>query len=199
MLGNGTFLNAGLTPETSLVPSLGYDESGELTSDRDRKEFGLAPKPRMHDLADAAQGMHNALSRDADFIDYRAHFCTAADQLPVTSGYIEKDTVENGRRCIDYRMDAKMADIYSFVSARYEIRRDAWHGPPGDVAIEIDSQRGHAYNRDRMGAGAAEGRRDILEAQCLKAGLGRIAREQLSAVAGDGGLAIRVQRRRDHE
>ena len=156
VLGNGTFLNAGLTPETSLVPSLGYDESGELTSDRDRKEFGLAPKPRMHDLADAVQGMHNALSRDADFIDYRAHFCTAADQLPVTSGYIEKDTVENGRRCIDYRMDAKMADIYSFVSAHYQIRRDVWHGPAGDVAIEIDYQRGHEYNLERMVAGVQD-------------------------------------------
>jgi aminopeptidase N len=110
----------------------------------------------MHDLADAVQGMHNALSRDADFIDYRAHFCTAADQLPVTSGYIEKDTVENGRRCIDYRMDAKMADIYSFVSAHYQIRRDVWHGPAGDVAIEIDYQRGHEYNLERMVAGVQD-------------------------------------------
>jgi hypothetical protein len=156
VLGNGTFLNAGLTPETSLIPSFGYGEDGELSSDRDRKDFGLAPKPRMHDLADAAQAMQNALSRDADFIDYRAHFCTAADQLPVTSGYIEKDTVENGRRCIDYRMDAKMADIYSFVSARYEIRRDVWHGPTGDVAIEIDYQRGHEYNLERMVAGVQD-------------------------------------------
>jgi hypothetical protein len=108
-------------PETTLMPSFGYAEDAELSSDRDRKEFGLAPKPRMHDLADPAMAMRNALSRDADFIDYRARFCTAADQLPVTSGYVEKDTTENGRRCIDYRMDAKMADIYSFVSARYEV------------------------------------------------------------------------------
>jgi len=156
VLGNGTFLNAGLSPETTLMPSFGYAEDAELSSDRDRKDFGLAPKPRMHDLDDPAMVMRNALSRDADFIDYRARFCTAADQLPVTSGYVEKDTVENGRRCIDYRMDSKMADIYSFVSARYEIRRDVWHGPQGDVAIEIDYQRGHEYNVDRMIAGVKD-------------------------------------------
>ena len=49
-----------------------------------------------------------------------------------------------------------MADIYSFVSARYEIRRDVWHGPQGDVAIEIDYQRGHEYNVDRMIAGVKD-------------------------------------------
>ncbi|HEY4958534.1 MAG TPA: hypothetical protein VII31_12030 [Caldimonas sp.] len=156
VLDNGSFLNAGLSPETTLMPSFGYAEDAELSSDRDRKEFGLAPKPRMHDLADPAQVQQNALSRDADFIDYRAHFCTAADQLPVTSGYALKDTVENGRRCIDYRMDSKMADIYSFVSARYEVRRDVWHGPAGDVAIEIDYQRGHEYNLERMVAGVKD-------------------------------------------
>ena len=156
VLGNGTFLNAALSPETALMPSFGYAEDGELSSDRDRKSFGLAPKPRMHDLDDRAQVQQNALSRDADFIDYRAHFCTAADQLPVTSGYVVRDTLENGRRCIDYRMDAKMADVYAFVSARYDVRRDVWHGPDGDVAIEVDYQRGHEYNVDRMVAGVQD-------------------------------------------
>ncbi|HEY2189161.1 MAG TPA: hypothetical protein VGH48_11425 [Caldimonas sp.] len=156
VLGNGTFLNAGLSAETTLMPSFGYDENGELSTDRERKEHRLPPKPRMHDLADPAQVLQNALSRDADFIDYRARFCTAADQLPVTSGYIARDAVENGRRCIDYRMNTKMADIYSFVSASYEILRDVWHGPGGDVAIEIDYQRGHEYNLARMVTGVKD-------------------------------------------
>ena len=36
----------------------------------------------------------NGLSRDADFIDYKAQLCTAGDQLPVTSGYVERDWVD---------------------------------------------------------------------------------------------------------
>jgi len=150
VLDNGTFLNAGLTPDTALIPSFGYAEDGELASDADRRKFGLPPKPRMHDLDDKAYHRQSALSRDADWIAYRATFCTVADQLPVTSGYVVRDWTENGRRCIDYRMDSTMANIYSFVSARYAVRRDVWHGPGGDVGIEIDYHPGHEYNLDRM-------------------------------------------------
>ena len=161
VIGNGSFLNAGLSAETTLIPSFGYSTAAELESDRDRRTFGLAPKKRMPDLDDVAQRNQNALSRDADFIDYRARFCTAGDQLPVTSGYVAKDWNERdadgrARHCIDYAMDTKMADIYAFVSARYAVKRDAWHGPTGDVAIEIDYQPGHEYNLDRMVAGAKD-------------------------------------------
>jgi len=156
VLDNGTFLNAGLNPDTTLIPSFGYDESGELSSDNDRKKFGLSAKPRMHDLDEKAQHDVSALSRDADFIAYRARVCTAADQLPVTSGYVERDWTENGRRCLSYRMDSPMAALYPFVSARYTVKRDVWRGPDGDVAIEIDYQPGHEYNLDRMIAGVKD-------------------------------------------
>jgi len=156
VLANGTFLNPGLTPDSSLIPSLGYDESAELTSDSDRKKFGLAPRPRMPDLDDKTRHMQNGLTRDADFIAYRATVCTSADQLPVTSGYVESDRTDNSRRCIAYRMDTPMASIYPFVSARYAVRKDAWKGPDGDVAIEIDYHEGHEYNLDRMVAGVKD-------------------------------------------
>lgn len=156
VLANGTFLNPGLSADTSLVPSLGYDESAELTSDSDRRKFGLPPRPRMHDLDDSAQQRQSALTRDADFIAYKATVCTSADQLPVTSGYVDRDWTENGRRCVAYKMDTPMAAIYPFVSARYATRKDFWHGPDGDVAIEIDYHPGHEYNLERMVAGVQD-------------------------------------------
>ena len=151
VLDNGSFLNSGLSPDTSLVPSFGYDEGAELSSDSERRKFGLQPKPRMHDLDDKARQQQSALTRDADFIAYRARLCTAADQLPITSGYIAGDQTANGRRCIDYRMDSPMAGIYPFASARYAIRRDAWRDADGrEIAIEIDYQPGHEYDLQRM-------------------------------------------------
>ncbi|MFO1305007.1 MAG: hypothetical protein U1F54_14830 [Burkholderiales bacterium] len=156
VLANGTFLNPGLVPEATLIPSFGYDEGAELTSDSDRKKFGLGPRPRMPDLDDKARHMQSALTRDADFIEYRGTVCTSADQLPVTSGYVERDWTENGRRCITYEMDSPMAAIYPFVSARYAQRKDVWKGPDGDVAIEIDYHPGHEYNLDRMVAGVQD-------------------------------------------
>ncbi len=155
VLGNGTFLNGGESALQVTSPSLGYAEDGELRSDRDRKRFDLPPRERMAPLDDPIQVNQNALSRDADFIDYRAQVCTAADQLPITSGYVERDWTERDagggeRHCIAYAMDSKMANIYSFVSARYTVKRDVWHGPDGDVAIEIDYDPAHPYNVDRM-------------------------------------------------
>lgn len=156
VLDNGTFLNAGLSGDSTLIPSFGYDEDAELESDRDRKKFGFQAKPRMHDLDDPVYVQHNGLTRDADFIAYRATVCTAADQLPVTSGYVERDWSENGRHCIAYDMDTPMGAIYPFLSARYAVRRDVWHGKDGDVAIEIDYQPGHEYNLDRMVGGVKD-------------------------------------------
>ena len=150
VLDNGSFLNPGLSPDTQLIPSFGYDESAELSADSDRRKFGLAPKPRMHDLDDKTWQQQSALTRDSDFVAYRAQVCTAADQLPITSGYIARDWTENGRRCIDYRMDSPMAAIYPFISARYAVKRDVWSGSDGDVAIEIDYQPGHEYDLQRM-------------------------------------------------
>lgn len=150
VLDNGSFLNPGLSADTSLVPTFGYDEGGELSSDSDRRKLGLAPKPRMHDLDDKFWQQQSALTRDSDFVAYRAEICTAADQLPITSGYIAADRTEDGRRCVDYRMDSPMAAIYPFISARYAIKRDVWKGPDGDVAIEIDYQPGHEYDLQRM-------------------------------------------------
>ena len=39
VLANGTFLNAGLTAETTLIPSFGYDEDGELRVRRRSQEI----------------------------------------------------------------------------------------------------------------------------------------------------------------
>ncbi|MCC6194202.1 MAG: hypothetical protein IT518_07000, partial [Burkholderiales bacterium] len=145
-----------LTPDTSLIPSFGYDEDAELASDNDRRQQGLPPRPRLPDLDDQARHRQSALTRDADFIAYKATVCTSADQLPVTSGYVERDWTENGRRCIAYRMDTPMAAIYPFVSARYAQRNDVWKGPSGDVAIEIDYQPGHEFNLERMVSGVKD-------------------------------------------
>ena len=82
--------------------------------------------------------------------------CTAADQLPVTSGYVERDWTENGRRCIATGWTRRWPAIYPFVSARYAVKRDVWKGPDGDVAIEIDYHPGHEYNLDRMVAGVKD-------------------------------------------
>jgi len=141
---NGTFVNS------RYLPALGYQEHTELTEDRDRRKHGLAPKPRMHELGDAAARMRNYISSDADWIDFDATVSTSPGQLAIAPGDLQREWVANGRRYFHYRMATPILDFYAFLSARYAVKRDAWHGPGGDIPIEIDYQPGHEYNLDRM-------------------------------------------------
>ena len=43
-------------------------------------------------------------------------------------------------------MDSPILNFYSFLSARYEVKRDTWNG----VAIEVLYHPGHTYNVERM-------------------------------------------------
>ncbi len=150
VLDNGTFVNS------QLLPLIGYQEGAELVRDRDRKKHGLAPKERMHDLDDAAARQRNYISSDGDWIDFDATVTTSEDQVALAPGYLQKEWVEGGRRHFHYKMDVPILDFYAFLSARYAEKRDAWHGPNGDVPIEIYYQPGHEYDLDRMMAGARD-------------------------------------------
>jgi aminopeptidase N len=48
-------------------------------------------------------------------------------------------------------MDAPIFNFYAYLSARYAVEKDVWHGPDGkDVAIEIYYHPGHPWNVPRM-------------------------------------------------
>ena len=144
---NGTFINGRL-----LLPMIGYQEQAELERDQDRKKFGLAPKERARDRDDPAGLQVNGLEGDADFIDYEATVSTDADQIAISPGYLQREWTEGGRRYFHYKMDAPILNFFAFQSARYAVKRDAWHGPAGEVAIEIYYQPGHEFDLDSMDA-----------------------------------------------
>ena len=152
VVDNGTFVNS------TLLPALGYQDRMELTLDRDRKKHGLRPKEELMPRLDAP-GVRdrNYISNDGDWITFETTVTTDPDQVALAPGYLQRDWTENGRRHFRYRMDAPILDFYSFLSARYAVKRDVWHGPQGDVPIEIYYQPGHEYDLDAMIAGSKDG------------------------------------------
>ena len=120
---NGTFFNSGL------LPHVGYDPNLELDDDSKRRKQGLEPKQRMADIHDLAARRNNYLSNQADWISLDTTVSTSPDQIAIVPGYLQRDWTENGRRYFHYRTDAKILDLYSVLSARYEVRRDQWRGP----------------------------------------------------------------------
>lgn len=140
VLRNGTFLN-----NFELFPSLGYPGGG-LENNQVRREYGLPdlePTPLPSDSS--ALGNHS-LARDSDWVDFEAIVSTSVNQIAIATGYLQEEWIDDGRRYFYYKMDSKMLNIYSFNSARYEVKKDRWK----DVALEIYYHKGHEYNLDRM-------------------------------------------------
>jgi ABC-type transport system involved in multi-copper enzyme maturation permease subunit len=142
---NGTFFHS------TRLPSIGYAAGAELSDDDTRRKYGLKPKERVPRVTDPSARRNNYISRDADWIDFEATLSTSADQVALAPGYLQREWRVGDRRYFHYRMDAPILNFYSFLSARYTVKRDRWRSPGGkDVAIEVYYHHAHPYNVDRM-------------------------------------------------
>lgn len=137
---NGTFVN------NSLFPRIGYNPASELRGEESREKFGLPPKERMASQTDSVALQNNYIAYDADWIDFETTISTSTEQIAIAPGYLQKDWTENGRRYFHYKMDSKMLNFYSFISAKFEVAKDSWN----DIAIEVYYHKDHDYNIDRM-------------------------------------------------
>ncbi|MBX2905728.1 MAG: ABC transporter permease [Taibaiella sp.] len=140
-LENGTFVN-----NTVFLPSIGYNSQFELSGNNDRKKHGLGYRATANAITDTAALQRNLFTHDADFITFEATVSTSADQVAVAPGYLQREWTDKGRRYFHYKMDSKIMNFFSFLSARYKVKKDKWN----DVNIEIYYQQGHEYNLDRM-------------------------------------------------
>lgn len=138
--GNGSFINY------ESFPQLGYRTEFELTSDDARRKEKLSPRVRMASIDDDSARAVTYMGINADWINFHAVVGTAPDQIAIAPGYLTKEYFEGGRRVFEYRSREPMLAFYSFLSARYEVRRDKWR----DVALAVYYEKGHEFNVDRM-------------------------------------------------
>jgi len=141
-LYNGTFINNG-----NFLPEIGYWDNFELSDNQERKKHGLGYRATSNAMKDSAfYKQKNLFTHDADFITFDATVSTVPDQVAIAPGYLKGEWTENNRRYFHYVMDKPIINFYSFLSARYTIRKEQWNG----INLEIYYQHGHEYNLDRM-------------------------------------------------
>jgi ABC-2 type transport system permease protein len=139
---NGTFFN-----NMDILPRIGYEAGGELQDKGDRKDHELRPKDRMIRLSsDPAKRMQNYLMANSDWVNVRTTISTSPDQIAIAPGSLTKEWTENGKRYFHYEVDHKSMNFYSFLSARYEVKREKWKG----VDVEVYYDKAHATNVPRM-------------------------------------------------
>ena len=138
---NGTFVN-----NQAFLPGIGYSANGEMQDNSRRKKHGLGYRITANPITDTAAYQRNVFTHDADFINFDATVSTVPDQIAVAPGYLQREWTENGRRYFHYKMDKPILNFYSFLSARYTIKKEKWN----DISLEIYYQKGHEYDLDRM-------------------------------------------------
>jgi hypothetical protein len=132
----------GSTFNRSWLPMIGYQPMLELSEDRERRHFGLAPQPR----ADASALQYRHPVRNEDWVRVATIIGTDADQVALTPGVLQKTWLENGRRYFQYDTEVPESFGAMTVSGKYAVREDSWR----DVALRVYHHSGHAGNLDRV-------------------------------------------------
>ena len=144
---NGTFVNYGM------FPSIGYNDGFELRNTEVREKYGLVQKDRLPNPDTPGARDRSYIGGYSDWIDFEATLSTSLDQIAIAPGYLIKEWEEDGRKYFHYKMDSKMLNFYSFLSAEYEVMQEEYQG----INLEIYHHPDHTYNLDRMMNGMKRG------------------------------------------
>ncbi|MGZ2372018.1 M1 family aminopeptidase [Ancylomarina sp. YFZ004] len=136
VLANGTFFNNGR------FLTIGYSRDGELQDNTVREKYDLPKRDRMAAPTDTVSLGNTYISECADWVNFETTVSTAADQIAIAPGYLQKKWIDGDRAFFHYKMDAPILNFYSWVSAEYEVYTDKYE----DVNIEIYYHKGHDYN-----------------------------------------------------
>jgi ABC-type transport system involved in multi-copper enzyme maturation permease subunit len=141
LVHNGTFFN------NQKLPQFGYQPAYQLTDRNDRKKYGLKlDVPRMPPLGDQAARANTYISNDADWISFDTTVSTAADQIALAPGTLQKEWVQGNRRYFHYVMRQPMLNFFAYLSARYATKSVDANG----VKVTVYYNPAHAWNVDRM-------------------------------------------------
>jgi len=149
---NGTFF------DSDYMPYVGYRLDGELDDPRRRREEHLPPLEEMAHRGDPVHSINPIFPPDSDWITYHTVVSTSADQMAIAPGYLQREWQENGRNFYEYSMGSThILDFFSYISARYQSRKQMYHGPGGDVSLEVYYHPAHTYDVDDMLASSRAG------------------------------------------
>ncbi|HKV12981.1 MAG TPA: ABC transporter permease subunit, partial [Thermoanaerobaculia bacterium] len=141
IVANGTFFT-----KRDFFPVIGYDEHRQLADPDERRQRGLEPVLRLPGVDDLSARRSTPRAPDADRVDFETTVSTTLDQIAVTSGELQREWVEGGRRYFHYRAEVPITHHFAYASARYEVTRSEWNG----ISIEVYHHPGHGDNVGRM-------------------------------------------------
>jgi ABC-2 type transport system permease protein len=150
---NGTFF------DSDYVPYVGYNTNIEVDDPRRRREEHLPDLEEMAHRGDPLHSVNNVFFRgESDWVTYHTVVSTSADQIAIAPGYLQREWQADGRNYFEYSLGSThILDFFSYISARYQSRKETYHGPGGDVSLEVYYDPAHTYDIDDMLASSRAG------------------------------------------
>ena len=149
---NGTFF------DSDYLPFIGYNPGIELDDPRRRREEKLAALEELPHRGDPVHARENAFTKNSDWITYHTVVSTSPDQIVLAPGYLQREWSSGGRRSFEYSMGSThIPDFFAYVSGRYAVRKEIYHGPNGPVNLEVYYTPAHTFDLDDMLASSRAG------------------------------------------
>lgn len=140
LLANGSYF------DRRLVPFIGYQPAIELSSDSERKRYGLPRRQLLPPPGEREARQYHSRYRDGERIHVETIVGTARDQIAVVPGVLRRTWTDNGRRYFHYGTRIPETFGTSVFSAKYAVHDGRWK----DVALQIFHHPPHRQNLERM-------------------------------------------------
>lgn len=139
LLSNGTYFS-----NQECLPTIGYDYGKTISNEKLRKKQNLPVVKTFESINDSTLLYKNG--SDADWIDLECIVSTENGQTALAPGELINQWNSDGRNFYHYKSFSKNLNVYSFLSAKYSIKKETWNG----ISLEIYYHPTHSYNIDRF-------------------------------------------------
>ncbi len=133
-------------PNTLVRKNSGVEKNGTFITSLIYPGIGYRPDETNASPKDSSALHNHHRSIDSDYIALETTVSTAADQIAVAPGELQKEWTENGRRYFQYQSQGKATNDYVFLSGRYQVARENWNG----INLEIYYHEGHEHNLNHL-------------------------------------------------
>jgi ABC-type transport system involved in multi-copper enzyme maturation permease subunit len=128
---------------SNTFPSLGYRVTAEISDPRERAKRGLgAPSTPESDDEDVLAGDKS----ESQLVDFDAVVSTSAGETAITTGRLQREWIDGGRRIFHYRAEVPVRNRFAFASGRYVVT----HRDVDGVDLSVAHAPQHAANAGAM-------------------------------------------------
>ncbi|HEY1195340.1 aminopeptidase, partial [Flavobacterium sp.] len=134
IIENGSFMRI-----SRYFPTFGYQDSNEISSEKERIKRHLKPQTPLKKLEEKSKTTN-------DFIDYDVVVSTSKNQTAIGIGDLIGNWKKDNRNYFHYKSNGKIPFRFAFASAEYQIQKTNYKG----ISIEVYYDKRHSRNVEKL-------------------------------------------------